>query len=37
MGVRGLTCVVRWADTHVIVDTIHTGGVVLTVIVLTIV
>lgn len=33
----GLTCVVWWAHTHIGVDPVHTGGVVLTVAVLAVV
>lgn len=36
-GARGLTCVVGGANTHVVVDAVHAGGVVLTVVVLTVV
>ena len=36
-GVRGLTCVVWWAHAHVVVDPVHTGGVVLTIVVLAVV
>lgn len=32
-----LTCVVRWAHTCVVVDPIHTGGIVFTVVVLTVI
>lgn len=32
-----LTCVVWWADTHIVVDAVHTSGIVLAVIVLAVV
>lgn len=36
-AVPGLTCVVRGADTHVGVDPVHAGGVVLTIVIVTVV
>lgn len=36
-SVPGLTCVVRGADTHVGVDPVHAGGVVLTIVIVTVV
>lgn len=36
-GIRELTCVVRWADTHVVVDPVHTGSIVLAVVVFTVI
>lgn len=36
-GAGGLTRVVRRADTHVVVDPVHAGGIVLTVVVLAVV
>lgn len=32
-----LTCVVGWTDTGVVVDSVHAGGVVLTVVVLAVI
>lgn len=32
-----VTCVIRWAHARVVVDPIHTGGIVLTVVVLTVI